>query len=342
MIERPHRNAQARKRAREVNTVRGWDFERVASKEPVTVDSSQWEQVEQVWKYLQREERVVLQLAREGKTVSEIAVVMNLPGKQWARKELDRAATIVRYFVKWVEKFSELRACSDLSREQIKILTLYAIRRKTVLEISERLGKAERTVYQSVLKATSKLEEAGRTCLAEMVREGIEMQGLRGNRKRRATMPELWRVKLRDLLLSKVGEVWYVWGGQSLKNESLDCSGLVIEALKAVDVLPKDFMDMKASGLAKHFSTTVRNPKAGDLVFFGSSWQKVTHVMFYIGAMTVADKVGEMRTFKNCLVGMCGGRKNMSKPWAKMTGAALWIRTTPRYRSGFLGYRRVQ
>ena len=143
---------------------------------------------------------------------------------------------------------------------------------------------------------------------------------------------EAWRDDLRKVVLNAVGKVWYHWGGQDFEQGVADCSGLVLELLKLVKVLPADYPDRTAQGLAREFSTTVQKPRCGDLAFYGSSWNKVTHVMVYLGGV---QGRGEF------VAGMCGGRRNMKAIWARLVGAGLWLRT-PRYRRDFLGYRRVQ
>jgi cell wall-associated NlpC family hydrolase len=74
----------------------------------------------------------------------------------------------------------------------------------------------------------------------------------------------------------------YVYGGANPTN-GLDCSGLVIELLKSADVLPRNF-DTTAAGLWNKFSLEVHvdDVEFGDLVFFGISAAKITHVGFCI------------------------------------------------------------
>lgn len=140
-----------------------------------------------------------------------------------------------------------------------------------------------------------------------------------------------WRVQFKLFLVSKLGKVWYVWGGQSLKDGEADCSGLVIEVLKKYGRLPEDIPDMTAQGLSRMFAIT-KKPEPGDLAFYGKSWSKVTHVVFYIGSFN---------NYPNTVAGMCGGRSGMKKTWAKKLGAGLWLKTSAKYRRDFLGYRKV-
>lgn len=68
----------------------------------------------------------------------------------------------------------------------------------------------------------------------------------------------------------------YVWGGDSAL-EGFDCSGLVIEILKSVGILPLTG-DWTAKGLWVHFQDCVTvTPQLGCLVFWGDP---IRHVEF--------------------------------------------------------------
>jgi len=66
---------------------------------------------------------------------------------------------------------------------------------------------------------------------------------------------------------------WYKWGGDD--PSGFDCSGLVIEILKSVGILPRRY-DARAEQLSYKFKR-VNRPYLGCLVFYGSP---ITHVEF--------------------------------------------------------------
>lgn len=69
---------------------------------------------------------------------------------------------------------------------------------------------------------------------------------------------------------------WYKWGGDD--PSGFDCSGLVIEILKATGVLDRS-VDMTAQGLYNTFKPfPTKNPRAGCLVFWQNMAGKVIHV----------------------------------------------------------------
>jgi len=70
----------------------------------------------------------------------------------------------------------------------------------------------------------------------------------------------------------------YIWGGDD-PIKGFDCSGLQIEVLKSVGLLPRNG-DWTAHGLCNLFSArgcTVNEPRAGCLAFYGTP-EKIVHV----------------------------------------------------------------
>lgn len=72
----------------------------------------------------------------------------------------------------------------------------------------------------------------------------------------------------------------YVWGGTG--PWGVDCSGLIIEGLKAVGLVRNDF-DSTAQGLYNLFSQIHRGEvkfkvEEGCLLFFGKSTKAITHI----------------------------------------------------------------
>lgn len=79
----------------------------------------------------------------------------------------------------------------------------------------------------------------------------------------------------------------YVWGGDGSGKcgGGLDCSGLVLECLWAMGIMPKG--DMTAQGIHdKLYSMGWRHGtsrKADDILFFGKDTKHITHVAICIG-----------------------------------------------------------
>ena len=82
----------------------------------------------------------------------------------------------------------------------------------------------------------------------------------------------------------------YRWGGDDA-IDGFDCSGLVIELLKAVGVLPEAF-DATAQGLRQRFpAVSPQEAKFGDLVFFGTP-ALAGHVGMYLGSGLMLEAGG--------------------------------------------------
>lgn len=87
--------------------------------------------------------------------------------------------------------------------------------------------------------------------------------------------------------LIKFGNVPYIWGGENEKV-GLDCSGF---AQKALNILGLDPIgDQTAQALMEHFSnigsaafSQIASSDLGDLVFFGKSIDRITHVGVCLG-----------------------------------------------------------
>lgn len=87
----------------------------------------------------------------------------------------------------------------------------------------------------------------------------------------------------------------YRWGGDD-PITGFDCSGLVVEILKSVGVLPREG-DWTAAGLHNRFKDkgTVLEPDSGCLVFWGND--RITHVEYCIGnGLTIGASGGGSAT----------------------------------------------
>ena len=74
----------------------------------------------------------------------------------------------------------------------------------------------------------------------------------------------------------------YIWGGDD--PTGFDCSGVMIDLLQSVGVLPRGF-DATAEGLRKYpkfASVSAVEAKFGDLVYFGTT-TGASHVGMYLG-----------------------------------------------------------
>jgi hypothetical protein len=79
----------------------------------------------------------------------------------------------------------------------------------------------------------------------------------------------------------------YLWGG--LGRDGIDCSGLVHVSFRAVGLrVPRDAADQAAAAVA------VEQPRPGDLWFFGTPGEKVSHVGFVteVGLLHASPSLG--------------------------------------------------
>lgn len=84
----------------------------------------------------------------------------------------------------------------------------------------------------------------------------------------------------------------YIWGGSN-PSFGLDCSGLVIELLKSVGMLPRGY-DSTAAVLWKKFPLEVQLTEVefGDLIFFGPTSNTISHVAFCLGNYLMLEAGG--------------------------------------------------
>lgn len=111
---------------------------------------------------------------------------------------------------------------------------------------------------------------------------------------------------------------FYSWGGDD--PSGFDCSGLVIECLKSVGKLPRQF-DTTAQGLYDMFAKTTI-PQMGVLAFWGNG--KVEHV-----EICIDDTL--------CMGASGGGSKTLTKEDAIRDNAFVKVRPIKRDRP-FIGF----
>lgn len=118
----------------------------------------------------------------------------------------------------------------------------------------------------------------------------------------------------------KLQGIPYIWGGSSPRG-GFDCSGFACWVLQCVGVLPSGRWD--AAELAAKFQQT-KVPLRGDLAFYGSTPDAVSHVMMHI------DDTAGMVT------GASGGNHTtVSEEIAKQMGALVKVKPV-KYRTDYL------
>lgn len=340
------RYGDARARHDEPKLMGGWDMDRFPmdpdTGEELVEDTPSWEDVERVRDLLERKERIVLRLARDGKTLTDLADIMRMRSRFEAREVLQRAVEVARFLVKWEPELRRLKSgpVQGLNARELKAVRLMVYHRRGRREVAAKLGCTPEAVDALSRRAEAKVPQE----LGALLRASREMRKLRPHRDKRGyrrSDMEAWRTQVKNLLMDNVGKVWYDWGGQApFKPEKMvaDCSGLAIEALKLVGVLPSGFQDRKAAALAAYFVTTAKKPLPGDLAFYGRSSARINHVMIHVGEVSL----GGGRVAADAVAGMCGGRRKMSSTEARLVGAGLWVRRSARYRGDYLFTRRVK
>lgn len=89
----------------------------------------------------------------------------------------------------------------------------------------------------------------------------------------------------------------YVWGGESLEEGGLDCSGLIYISLKdsGYNTVRKTAQGFSLIGK----SVFLDSIKSGDLLFFGKSQTKITHCAIYLGNELMIESIGSSKNTKN-------------------------------------------
>jgi cell wall-associated NlpC family hydrolase len=85
----------------------------------------------------------------------------------------------------------------------------------------------------------------------------------------------------------------YIWGGNDAHDGGYDCSGLVLEGLRAIGLWGNS--DNSSKGIFVHFrgkAQLASHPTTGDLLFFGKSQQEITHVAVAINHWQMVEAGG--------------------------------------------------
>ena len=89
----------------------------------------------------------------------------------------------------------------------------------------------------------------------------------------------------------------YVWGGESDFEGGYDCSGLLYASyIKAGEKISR----LSAQGYYNKFETKPHylTPAAGDLLFFGKSKTKITHVAIAVDGKNMIESIGSSKNTK--------------------------------------------
>ena len=99
-------------------------------------------------------------------------------------------------------------------------------------------------------------------------------------------------MKMTDYAKAFIGTK-YTWGGNTAE-QGFDCSGFVCEVLRAFGYIGRE--DLTAQGLYKKTKGISFKICEGDLVFWGKSTDKITHVAMSLGNGLIIEAGGEGST----------------------------------------------
>jgi cell wall-associated NlpC family hydrolase len=86
----------------------------------------------------------------------------------------------------------------------------------------------------------------------------------------------------------------YLWGGTSTKG--MDCSGFTVSVFRFNNLrLPRDADMQSNAGQELRIDPSLSELKKGDLLFFGSSVDRITHVGIYLGDGKFIHSSGQVR-----------------------------------------------
>jgi hypothetical protein len=140
--------------------------------------------------------------------------------------------------------------------------------------------------------------------------------------------PDSAEYRTRKALCARAVElvgVPYVWGGQD-PSYGLDCSGLIVECMRHAGLTEGDLTAQQLADGSERVSSIGIMP--GDLVFYGRSWESVTHVVMVIA-------------FERCVGASNGGSWCTTPDRARQKKAAVRIMDIDYRTRDRLGYGRI-
>jgi peptidoglycan DL-endopeptidase CwlO len=95
----------------------------------------------------------------------------------------------------------------------------------------------------------------------------------------------------------------YVWGGNDTSSGGMDCSGFVLECLRAKGLWGMSDTNAQGiyTGLMKAFKPS-DSPQTGDLLFFGKSSTEITHVAIAVSPTHMIEAGGGSSTIKQGMI----------------------------------------
>ena len=85
----------------------------------------------------------------------------------------------------------------------------------------------------------------------------------------------------------------YVWGGESKAEGGFDCSGYVYNVLRDSGYSIGRSTSQGYSSLGRKVARDQK--KQGDLLYFGSSTSKITHIAIYAGDGKMYESIGSSK-----------------------------------------------
>lgn len=321
------------------------------------------EVVRDVARYMTDDERTVSAMLADGRGPSSVAAILGLESKQAAAKVIGRTVKALGVLCGHAASLDAVARVGPRGKaivlwpewEAFKEVMLH---RTPLEEIAKSIGCDVNTVAAFLNRVRRRLVDSGEIAMAEALSDMRVLSYLTNRYRGRSGIMQEWREKFRNMAMDMTRKgVAYVWGGQNPFGRiakaiggketnfevegRADCSGLVIEMLKELGRIPRTFPDQSASGLARSFMEPTGDPRPGDLVFYGRSFETASHVMFYFGKLTMPKMDRSEVAWSDAVVGMSGGRRNMSLEYALLTGARMKFYSSPRYRKDFLGFKKV-
>jgi cell wall-associated NlpC family hydrolase len=109
-------------------------------------------------------------------------------------------------------------------------------------------------------------------------------------------------MKMFQILLTLLN-IKYTWGG-NVPETGLDCSGLILIALKAYGVVEQQ-ADLTAQGIYHHLTNQshqmvdIHNSKENDIIFYGKSDTRISHIAMFINSWQIIHAQGGNRHTTN-------------------------------------------